>query len=106
MYPGALDDCTYTLQDLDALIGERICIGIVNPHELGEYYRQFLLITQYLVSKNRMVASEQSCAFFGGFRLDFANRISQRLQLKQPDHLPIDPYDLDDIYEADRKSVV
>ena len=47
-----------------------------------------------------MVASEQSCAFFRGFRSDFANQISQRLQLKQPNHLPIDPYNLDDIYEA------
>ena len=100
MYPGASDDCAYTPQDLDALIGERIHIGIVNLHELGKYYRQFLLITQYLVSKNRMVASEQSRAFFGGFCSDFANCISQRLQLKQPDHLPIDLYDLDDIYEA------
>ena len=100
MYPRALDDRTYTPQDLDTLIGEHIHIGIVNPQELGKYYRQFLLITQYLVSKNRMVALEQSRAFFGGFRLDFANWISQRLQLKQPDHLPIDPYNLDDIYEA------
>ena len=100
MYPGASDDCAYTPQDLDALIGECICIGIVNLHELGKYYHQFLLITQYLVSKNCMVASEQSCAFFGGFHSDFANRISQQLQLKQPDHLPINPYDLDDIYEA------
>ena len=100
MYPGALDDRTYTPQDLDALIGERIRIGIVNPHELGEYYCQFLLITQYLVSKNRMVASEQSRAFFRGFCSDFASCISQWLQLKKPDHLPIDLYDLDDIYEA------
>ena len=100
MYPGALDDCAYTPQDLDTLIGERIHIGIVNPHELGEYYCQFLLITQYLVSKNWMVALEQLHAFFGGFCPDFANRISQQLQLKQPNHLLIDPYDLDDIYEA------
>ena len=100
MYPRASDNHAYTPQDLDALIGECICIGIVNPHKLSEYYHQFLLITQYLVSKNQMVASEQSCAFFGGFCLDFTNPISQWLQLKQWDHLPIDPYDLDDIYEA------
>ena len=100
MYPGALDDHACTPQDLDALIGECIHIGIVNPHKLGEYYRQFLLITQYLVSKNWMVALEQSCTFFGGFHSDFANHISQQLQLKQPDHLPINPYDLDDIYKA------
>ena len=76
MYPGTLDDCAYTPQDLDALIGECIHIGIVNPHELSKYYCQFLLIMQYLVSKNWMVASEQSHAFFRGFCLDFANCIS------------------------------
>ena len=100
MYPRASDDSAYTPQDLDALIGEHIRIRIINLHKLGEYYHQFLLITQYLVSKNQMVASEQSHTFFGGFRSDFANCISQRLQLKQPNHLLIDPYDLDGIYEA------
>ena len=100
MYPRALDDRAYTPQDLDMLIGERIHIRIVNLQELGKYYHQFLLITQYLVSKNRMVASEQSRTFFRGFRSDFTNQISQRLQLKQPNHLLTDPYDLDNIYEA------
>ena len=100
MYPRASDNHTYTPQDLDTLIGECIQIRIVNPHELGEYYCQFLLITQYLVSKNWMVALEQLRAFFGGFCSDFANRILQWLQHKQPNHLLIDPYDLDDIYKA------
>lgn len=100
MYPRALDDCTYTPQDLDMFIRECIHIGIINLHELSKYYRQFLLITQYLVSKNWMVPSEQSHAFFRRFCSDFANHILQWLQLKQLDHLPINPCDLANIYKA------
>ena len=81
-------------------IRECIHIGIINLHELSKYYRQFLLITQYLVSKNWMVPSEQSHAFFRRFCSDFANHILQWLQLKQLDHLPINPCDLANIYKA------
>ena len=45
---------------------------------------------------------EQSRAFTRGFQPELWLRISQRLQLKQPDHFPDDPYSLEEIHEAAR----
>ena len=100
IYPGASEDRTYTTQDLDALVGERVRVGIYTPNELGDYFRQYLLITRYLISKNRMAVTEQSRTFLRGFRQDLSQRVMRRLELKKPDHMPQDPYDLDDIYDA------
>jgi hypothetical protein len=100
LYPGASDDVVYTIQDLDKIIDEYVRIGLLTTTELGDYYRQFLLVLCYLISKNRFTKSEQSRAFMRGFQLDLARDIQQRLQLKIPDHLPMDPYELSDIYAA------
>jgi len=68
--------------------------------DLGDYYRQFYTITTFLRGKQRLSAAEQSRAFVQGFQPDLWSRISQRLQLKLPDHFPDDPYDLIEIHEA------
>ena len=60
LYPGSTNDRTFTMQDLDALIGQYAWTGIRSAAELGEYHRQFLLISRYLVSKNHMATQEQS----------------------------------------------
>ena len=39
-------------------------IGIQSSAELGEYYRQYLLITRYLIARNSISAIEQSWYFF------------------------------------------
>ncbi|KAH9037343.1 hypothetical protein EDB84DRAFT_1268747 [Lactarius hengduanensis] len=100
LYPQASDDATFTIHDLDATVGERARLGILNSNDLGDYYRDFLVISQYLVSKNRLSAAEQSRAFIRGFQPTLEQHIKQRLQLKKPDHNPQDTYELDDIYDA------
>ena len=100
IYPGASGDRTYTTQDLDVLVGEHVWVGIFTGNELGDYFQQFLLITRYLISKDRMAVTKQSQTFLRGFRQDLSNRVMQRLQLKRPDHMPQDLYDLDDIYDV------
>jgi hypothetical protein len=70
--------------------------------DLGEYYRNFLAITTFLRGKSRLSEAEQSRAFVRGFPPDLWRTISQRLQLKLPDHFPDDPYDLTEIHEAAR----
>ena len=39
LYPGASADRTWSIQDLDLLIGQMSCIGILTTADLGEYYR-------------------------------------------------------------------
>jgi hypothetical protein len=87
---------------MDKVVGERSRLGVISLGDLGEYYRQFLTITRFLRSKNRLSEAEQSRAFARGFQPDLWNRIASQLQLKLPDHFPDDPYNLDDIHEAAR----
>src|SRR5258708_2310516 len=59
LYPGFLGDRTYTMQDLDLLLGHYTWVGILMSADLGEYHRKFLLITWYLISKGHLSTLEQ-----------------------------------------------
>jgi len=85
---------------MDKLVGERSRLGVLLLGDLGEYHRQFLAITTFLIGKTRLSTAEQSRAFARGFQAELWSRISQRLQLKLPDHFPDDPYPLEAIHEA------
>ena len=85
---------------MDKLVGERTRLGIISLGDLDEYYRQFLIITTFLRNKTCLSEAEQSRAYVCGFSPDFWCIVSQRLQLKNPDHFPDDPYDLKQIHEA------
>ena len=102
LYPGSEEERKWSVADMDKVVGERSRLGVISLGDLGEYYRQFLAITRFLRSKNRLSEAEQSRAFARGFQPDLWNRIASRLQLKLPDHFPDDPYNLDDIHEAAR----
>lgn len=100
LYPGATDERSYSQLDVDTIIGERLRLGIHTREELAAYHRQFLRVTQYLISKGRYTANEQGKGFAQGLGTDLWGKVSQRLQLKLPDHYPDDPYALDAIMEA------
>ena len=100
LYPGSEEERKWSVADMDKLVGESSRIGILSLSDLGEYYRQFLTITSFLLSKNRISIAEQGRAFTRGFQPELWGRILQRLQLKLPDHFPDDPYQLQDIHDA------
>jgi Protein of unknown function (DUF4100)/Aspartyl protease len=100
LYPGATGDRSYTVQDLDTLIGHWARVGIFTATDLGEYYRRFLLISRYLIGKNRLSTQEQSRTFLRGLQPQLEAKVRQRLQQKFVDHFPDDPYELPVIYEA------
>jgi Zinc knuckle len=99
-YPGSSGNRTYSLQDLDALTGCHARTGIATAAELGEYYREFLLISCYLVSKICIATQEQSRAFFRGLPSHLEALVCQHLQAKFIDHFPDDLYLLSNIYNA------
>jgi len=68
LYPGASSDQTYMIQDLDMVIRHYMCIGILNNLDLEEYYQWFLLISRYLIGKNRLSMQEQLRSFFWGLQ--------------------------------------
>jgi hypothetical protein len=100
LYPGSEDERKWSVTDLDTLIGAQLREGIQDLHALGEYYRAFYAITQFLRAKNRFSEPEQSRAFVRGFQPGQWAAIQNRLNIKFPDHYPDDPYPLEDINNA------
>ena len=102
LYPRSDEERKWSVANMDQLVGERSCIGIMSLAELGEYYCSFLAITTFLRNKGRLSEAEQSCTFVRGFLPDIWRTVSQRLQLKFPDHFPNNPYLLTNVHEAAR----
>ncbi|KAJ7278317.1 hypothetical protein C8J57DRAFT_1576773 [Mycena rebaudengoi] len=66
-----------------------------------EFYRQFLVITQFLISRQRLSIAEQCRSFRRAIApAHLWARVHQRLQIKKPDVHPDDPYELADLHEA------
>ncbi|KAF5379364.1 hypothetical protein D9615_006589 [Tricholomella constricta] len=92
LYPGASEERKYSMADLDHLLRERHRLGIQSNSDLGEYYRQFLSVTQFLVSKNRLSINERDRQFRRAFQPDLWAKIHRRLEILNPNHHPDDPY--------------
>ncbi|KAJ7176347.1 hypothetical protein C8R43DRAFT_872641, partial [Mycena crocata] len=101
LYAGNDEERRFGLNDLDALVGHYARVGIHSKEDLTTFYRQFLRITVYLISKSRLSPAEQGRSFLRAMQPPtFSTAILQRLQIKKPDIHPEDPYDLGDIYDA------
>ncbi|KAF7342425.1 hypothetical protein MVEN_01831600 [Mycena venus] len=101
LYPGTDADRKYSLSDLDALVGKSAREGIHSKADFSEFYRQFIVISKYLVSKGRLSDDERSRTFRRAIQPpSLWDKVHQRLQIKKPDVHPEDPYAIDDMYEA------
>ncbi|KAI8969751.1 hypothetical protein BD414DRAFT_427986 [Trametes punicea] len=100
LYPGADNSRKYSLADVEDLVARRASAPIATAAELSSYYRDFYTMTSYLISQNRLSTSEQSRLFVRGIVQPLWVQMSQRLQLKLPDHYPEDSYKLEDVYNA------
>jgi hypothetical protein len=93
LYPGAEDDRRYTISDLNRLTSTQANYGIRSRAELGEYYREFYRIAEFLKEKNRLSERELNIAYEAGFDHDLRTRVKTRMQYSEPDHFHDDPYD-------------
>jgi hypothetical protein len=87
---------------MDKLVGEQVRMGILDVSDLGNYYRVFYTITQFLLTKSCISEAEQSRAFTRGFQPDLWRRISGRLEIKLANHDPDDFYPLSEIHDAEK----
>ena len=87
---------------MDILIGNRQRLGVHSLADLADYQAQFLAITQFLITKKRLSEIEQKRAYVRGFPPSIWSKVSQRLQLKFLDHLPDEPYPIQDVQAAAR----
>src|ERR1700761_9686294 len=90
--------------DLEFLFLKHDCVHslICSESELGGFYREFLLVSRFLIAKGRISTPEQSRAFSASLGPRLAIAVHNRLDRIFPDHLPEDLYDSDVIYEATR----
>jgi hypothetical protein len=101
-YPDASGDYVYSLRDMDLLIGERQRIGISNTVDLADYHLKFLSITTWLIEKQQLGTLEQQRGYLRAFQPRLLGAITNRLQMKHPDHHPNIPHTIKDVYEAAR----
>ncbi|KAI0039003.1 hypothetical protein FA95DRAFT_1504772 [Auriscalpium vulgare] len=102
LYPGTDEERKYTMGDLDQLVAETARRGITTIGDVGEYYRGFYAISQFLIGRQRISERDRDYTFLRGFQKGLQDRIEQRLQLKYPDHDRDGPYPMDQIVEAAR----
>lgn len=100
LYPGTEDDHRYTMADLDRLTQTQAAYGIQSRAELGEYYREFIRITGFLLEKGRISARERNIAYENGFDPEMKSRIKARLQYMMPEHFHSDPYDFQTFHDC------
>ncbi|KAH9475463.1 hypothetical protein JR316_0012574 [Psilocybe cubensis] len=100
LYPDANDAYRYTMSDMDLLIGNRQRLGIHTLSDLAEYHSQYMAVTNFLCSKSKLSTLEQKRGYVRAFQPALWAKISQRLQLKKPDHYPDEPYDIIDVQTA------
>jgi len=73
LYPEA--EPQHTLEELEKLIADRARTPIHSREELGEYNRDFLLVSHFLISKDRISWIDQSRYFLASFELILAMAI-------------------------------
>jgi hypothetical protein len=99
-YPDATGDFTYSLRDVDILVGERQRLGIVSNADLTHFHLRFNTITNWLIDKKYLSQMEQQRAYIRAFTQPLLPGIMNRLQLKFPDRHPSLPYEIEDVHKA------
>lgn len=99
-HPGASETRKFSNAEVDQLVESRSRAPITTSSELGEFSRPFYAMTSYLIQQNKMSAFEQSRLFVRGLCNPLRDQVSQRLQLKDPDHHLDEAYELAKVYEA------
>lgn len=100
LYPGLSED-VFTIHHIDVLIGQQVQLGIQNAAELSEFHLKFCTISKYLMSKNHMSQAEQMRGFLRGLRPNVEDKVKWCLQIIELQHNLQDPYELNDLYEAE-----
>ncbi|KAH9003767.1 hypothetical protein EDB86DRAFT_2770582, partial [Lactarius hatsudake] len=104
LYPEAKAAREYRPADLDRLVADRASTPICTVEELGVYYRQFLLISRFLIANNHHGPRTlmEAHRFLAGFESNLAVDIRIRLECKFPDQ----PYDVQAVCDAARDILI
>jgi hypothetical protein len=99
-YPEIDDKHRYTINDVERLVNNTRKHDDMTKEELGEYYRKFLTMTQYLIGLSRLSERERNKYYLNGFPVSIAEKIALRLTVKKPDVIPEEGYDFTDVHDC------
>ena len=85
LYPGASEDRKYTRQDAEDLVSRWQAHGFPTIGDWSSFYREFLAISSWLKSKNKMSDGERDRLAWRAIPDSAKPAVSQRLQIKNPD---------------------
>ncbi|KAJ3576945.1 hypothetical protein NP233_g95 [Leucocoprinus birnbaumii] len=71
-------------------------------YQFGEYYRQFVTVSDWLLAHNEISLRERNNIFLSGFDTEFRKKLTSRLRLKNPDHPLHRAWKLEDVADAAR----
>lgn len=102
LYPGAEDEHRYTVTDLQIIAENQAAIPMRDRFQFGEYYRQFVTKSDWLLARGVISRREQSKLFLSGLHVDFRNQVRIQLRLSDPLHPLDDTWTMSDIERAAR----
>ncbi|KIY48705.1 hypothetical protein FISHEDRAFT_42820 [Fistulina hepatica ATCC 64428] len=100
LYIGDTDDRQWTISDLTYLCGEATRKPFMSLYEFRAFKRSFTVIYSYLKGQNKLSDTEASRMLFATLDSHIINTVASRLAIVRQDHLPGDPYPLDDLLSA------
>ena len=103
LYPGATD--MFTSRDLEALIQKQSSLPMSSEQELGEYYRQFLRISSYLLQRNALSPNQVGERFLMGLPKSIRLEVVRALYVLDPNREEGLAWDMNQIHETTRKVV-
>ena len=99
-YPHISSTRRHTIGDLERLVSSTREIRGMTRQSFGDFYRDFLTFTTYLITKERLSLREQNTMYLRALPPPIHSAILHRLEIKKPDVLPDEGYDFQDMYDA------
>lgn len=99
LYPGCSAEQFCTLSDITNLV-RNASKSLQTQTDLGEFFRDFVSQTSWLIQKGRLSTIEQGRLFLEALPPQLQNQVLAHLAAKDPDHIPDDPYTLSELYNA------
>ena len=76
LYPGSNAEQHWLIADMETLVRDTLRSGISSLTDLGKYYRDFVTITMFSITKNHLTAAEQSHTFAHAFPSELWSQVS------------------------------
>lgn len=99
LYPELTAGERYTRAEFDRLVETWQSKGIKDREDFGDFKREFLVRSKYLIKNGYLTDPESDRAFMKAISGEFRERLIRRLEIKDPDHRPGTPYPVAKVIE-------